>query len=78
VNVRRPLLARYSAANIGLREQVESSRYPSLSFDREVDVRDSRRLALRLKAAKLRDESTVGEWFPAPRGFAVCRGHTAP
>src|SRR5229473_5918593 len=46
---------------LGLREQLESSQYLSLSFDerlgllvdREAEARDSRRLALRLKAAKL-------------------------
>jgi len=52
---------------LGLREQLESSQYLSLSFDerlgllvdREAEARDSRRLALRLKAAKLRQEATV-------------------
>ena len=45
---------------LGLREQLESNQYLSLSFDerlgllvdRETEARDSRRLALRLKAAK--------------------------
>ena len=45
---------------LGLREQVESNQCLSLSFDerlgllvdRETEARDSRRLALRLKAAK--------------------------
>src|SRR5207247_9644128 len=53
---------------LGLREQLESNQYLSLlSFDerfgllvdREAEARDSRRLALRLKAAKLRQEATV-------------------
>src|SRR5918911_209158 len=52
---------------LGLREQLEQSQYASLSFeerfgllvDREAEARDSRRLALRLKAAKLRQEATV-------------------
>jgi hypothetical protein len=47
---------------LGVREQLESSQYLSLTFDerlgllvdREAEARDSRRLALRLKAAKLR------------------------
>lgn len=63
---------------LGLREQLESSQYSSLSFDerlgllvdREVEVRDSRRLALRLKAAKLRQEATVEDIdFRTPRGL---------
>lgn len=63
---------------LGLREQLESSQYTSLSFDerlgllvdREVEVRDSRRLALRLKAAKLRQEATVEDIdFRTPRGL---------
>jgi DNA replication protein DnaC len=62
----------------GLCEQLESSQYASLSFDerlgllvdREVEVRDSRRLALRLKAAKLRQEATVEDIdFRTPRGL---------
>src|SRR3954447_26435434 len=52
---------------LGLREQLESNRYLNLSFDerlgllvdREAETRDSRRLALRLKAARLRQEATV-------------------
>ena len=52
---------------LGLREQLESNQYLNLSFDerlgllvdREAETRDSRRLALRLKAAKLRQEATV-------------------
>src|ERR1700704_3399036 len=63
---------------LGLREQLESSQYLSLSFDerfgllvdRETEARDSRRLALRLKAAKLRQEATVEDLdFRAPRGL---------
>src|SRR5919201_2796322 len=63
---------------LGLREQLESSQYTSLSFDerlgllvdREVETRDSRRLALRLKAAKLRQEATVEDLdFRTPRGL---------
>src|ERR1700694_2158663 len=62
----------------GLREQLEQSQYLSLSFDerlgllvdREVDARDSRRLALRLKAAKLRQEATVEDLdFRTARGL---------
>ena len=52
---------------LGLREQLESNQYLNLSFeerlgllvDREAETRDSRRLALRLKAANLRQEATV-------------------
>ena len=63
---------------LGLREQLESSQYTSLSFDerlgllvdREMQTRDSRRLALRLKAAKLRQEATVEDIdFRTPRGL---------
>jgi DNA replication protein DnaC len=63
---------------LGLREQLESSQYASLSFDerlgllvdREVETRDSRRLTLRLKAAKLRQEATVEDIdFRTPRGL---------
>src|SRR5215204_5264888 len=63
---------------LGLREQLESSQYLNLSFDerlgllvdRETETRDSRRLALRLKAAKLRQEATVEDLdFRAPRGL---------
>jgi hypothetical protein len=62
---------------LGLREQLESSHYLSLSFDerfgllvdRGAEARDSRRLALRLKAARLRQEATVEDLdFRAPRG----------
>ncbi len=62
---------------LGLREQLEQSPYLSLSFeqrfgllvDREAEARDSRRLALRLKAAKLRQEATVEDLdFRTPRG----------
>src|SRR5713101_4335348 len=63
---------------LGLRQQLESSQYLSLSFDarlgllvdREAEARDSRRLALRLKAAKLRQEASVEDIdFRAPRGL---------
>jgi DNA replication protein DnaC len=63
---------------LGLREQLESAQYLSLSFDerfgllvdREAEARDGRRLALRLKAAKLRQEATVEDIdFRAPRGL---------
>src|SRR5438046_1544285 len=63
---------------LGLREQLESSQYLSLSFDerlgllvdREAEARDSRRLALRLKAAKLRQEASVEDVdFRTPRGL---------
>ena len=63
---------------LGLREQLESSQYLSLSFDerfgllvdREVEARDSRRLALRLKAARLRQEASVEDIdFRAARGL---------
>jgi DNA replication protein DnaC len=63
---------------LGLREQLESNQYHSLSFDerlgllvdRETEARDSRRLALRLKAAKLRQEASVEDIdFRTPRGL---------
>ena len=63
---------------LGVREQLEGSQYLSLSFDerlgllvdREAEARDSRRLALRLKAAKLRQEACVEDIdFRAPRGL---------
>src|SRR5215471_3697790 len=63
---------------LGLREQLESNQYLNLSFDerlgllvdREAETRDSRRLALRLKAAKLRQQATVEDLdFRAPRGL---------
>src|SRR6266705_6195997 len=63
---------------LGLREQLEQSQYLSLSFeerfgllvDREAEARDSRRLALRLKAAKLRQEATVEDIdFRSQRGL---------
>src|SRR5229473_2790195 len=63
---------------LGVREQLESSQYLSLSFDerlgllvdREAEARDSRRLALRLKAAKLRQEASVEDIdFRSPRGL---------
>jgi DNA replication protein DnaC len=63
---------------LGLREQLEGSQYLSLNFDerlgllvdREAEARDSRRLALRLKAAKLRQEASVEDIdFRTPRGL---------
>jgi hypothetical protein len=63
---------------LGLREQRESSQYLGLSFDerfgllvdREAEARDSRRLTLRLKAAKLRQEASVEDIdFRSPRGL---------
>ena len=63
---------------LGLREQLEGSQSASLSFeerfgllvDREAEARDSRRLALRLKAAKLRQEATLEDIdFRTPRGL---------
>src|ERR671928_559579 len=63
---------------LGVREQLESTQYANLSFeerlgvlvDREAEARDSRRLALRLKAAKLRQEATVEDIdFRTPRGL---------
>jgi DNA replication protein DnaC len=63
---------------LGLREQLESNQYLSLSFDerlgllvdRETEARDSRRLALRLKAARLRQEASVEDIdFRTPRGL---------
>src|SRR5436309_404196 len=63
---------------MGLREQLESTQYTNLSFeerlgvliDREAEARDSRRLALRLRAAKLRQDATVEDIdFRAPRGL---------
>ncbi len=63
---------------LGLREQHESSQYLGLSFDerfgllvdREAEARDSRRLALRLKAAKLRQAATIEDLdFRAARGL---------
>jgi IstB-like ATP binding protein len=65
---------------MGVREQSESTQYANLSFeerlgvlvDREAEVRDSRRLTLRLKAAKLRQEATVEDIdFRSPRGLDV-------
>lgn len=63
----------------GLREQLENpAQYLELSFedrlgllvDRETDWRESRRLASRLKAAKLRHSAAVeGIDFRAPRGL---------
>lgn len=63
---------------VGLREQLESSQYLALSFeerlgllvDREADLREGRRLALRLKAARLRHAATVEDLdFRSPRGL---------
>ena len=63
---------------LGLREQLQGSQYLGLSFDerfgllvdREAEARDSRRLALRLKAAKLRQEASVEDIdFRTPRGL---------
>ena len=63
---------------MGLREQLESTQYANLSFDerlgvlfdREAEARDSRRSALRLRAAKLRQEATVEDIdFRTPRGL---------
>lgn len=62
----------------GLRDQLTGSQYLSLSFeerlgllvDREAEVRDSRRLAQRLKAARLRQAATVEDLdFRTPRGL---------
>src|SRR5438128_10572548 len=59
-----------------LREQLESNQYLSLSFDerlgllvdREVEARDSRRLALPLKAAKHRQDASEEDLdFRTPR-----------
>jgi DNA replication protein DnaC len=61
-----------------LREQLEQSQYHELSFeewlgllvDREVAVRDNRRQATRLKAARLRQPASVEDLdFRAPRGL---------
>jgi DNA replication protein DnaC len=63
---------------LGLREQLEGSQYLSLSFDerfgllvdREAEARDSRRLALRLKAANLRQEASIEDIaVRSPRGL---------
>src|SRR5438477_3213099 len=62
----------------GCASSSNQNQYLSLSFDerlgllvdREAETRDSRRLALRLKAAKLRQEATVEDLdFRAPRGL---------
>ena len=68
-----------AAMGSGLREQIENpSQYLELSFedrlgllvDKEADWRDSRRLATRLKTAKLRHPATVEDIdFRAPRGL---------
>ena len=61
-----------------LREQLELSQYHELGFedrlgllvDRELSWRDNRRLATRLKAAKLRHNATIEDIdFRAPRGL---------
>jgi len=77
-------LDKLDAAGLGgmataLREQLENApQYAELTFedrlgllvDREADWRDSRRLATRLKAAKLRYPATVEDIdFRAPRGL---------
>src|SRR6266508_5299456 len=63
---------------MAVREQLESTQYANLSFeerlgvlvDHEAEARDSRRLALRLRAAKLRQEATLEDIdFRAPRGL---------
>jgi len=63
---------------LALREQMAQSQYLELSFedrlgllvDRETDLRDGRRLALRLKAAKLRQNAAVEDInFRTPRGL---------
>ncbi|MHB1501845.1 MAG: ATP-binding protein, partial [Candidatus Dormibacteria bacterium] len=62
----------------GLREQLEQSQYLELPFedrfgllvDREASWRENRRLATRLKAARLRHQATVEDIdFRAPRGL---------
>ncbi|GAC1576987.1 MAG: IS21-like element ISFK1 family helper ATPase IstB [Candidatus Dormibacteria bacterium] len=62
----------------GLREQLEQAHYLELAFeerlgllvDREAGWRENRRLATRLKAAKLRHDATVEDInFRAPRGL---------
>lgn len=68
-----------TAMAAGLREQLENApQYLELTFedrlgllvDREVDWRDNRRLATRLKAAKLRHQAAVEDInFRAPRGL---------
>src|SRR5438046_6896139 len=61
-----------------LREQLEQSQYLELGFedrlgllvDREATWRENRRLATRLKAAKLRHNATIDDLdFRAPRGL---------
>jgi DNA replication protein DnaC len=67
-----------NAMATGLREQMEQSQYHELSFeerlgllvDREASWRENRRLATRLKAAKMRHQATVEDIdFRAPRGL---------
>src|SRR5947199_8865697 len=70
---------------LGAREQLESSQYLSLSFDerlgllvdREAEARDSRRLALRLKAAKLRQEASVEDIDFRARADSTARSSRA-
>jgi DNA replication protein DnaC len=67
-----------NAMATALREQMEQSQYHELSFeerlgllvDRETTWRENRRLATRLKAAKMRHQATVEDIdFRAPRGL---------
>ncbi len=67
-----------NAMATALREQMEQSQYHELSFeerlgllvDREASWRENRRLATRLKAAKMRHQATVEDIdFHAPRGL---------
>jgi DNA replication protein DnaC len=67
-----------TAMATALREQLEQPQYLELSFedrlgllvDRELSWRDNRRLAARLKAAKLRHQASVEDIdFRAPRGL---------
>jgi DNA replication protein DnaC len=67
-----------NAMATALREQMEQSQYHELSFeerlgllvDREATWRENRRLATRLKAAKMRHQATVEDIdFRAPRGL---------
>jgi DNA replication protein DnaC len=67
-----------TAMATALREQLEQPQYLELSFedrlgllvDRELSWRDNRRLATRLKAAKLRHQASVEDIdFRAPRGL---------
>ena len=67
-----------TAMAAALRDQLEAPQYAELGFedrlgllvDRESDWRDNRRLATRLKAARLRHPATVEDLdFRAPRGL---------